>query len=1302
MQPTTFAQQAWIDQHAAAVWGDLYEVAVKRGCLAFLAAEGLFPENPLLEGWNSTVVESLHDHLYQQLDIVDRSERARHSSTLNHLLITGYGLGWTVLRESVKRVRPQTQISSRGVHCPLHLPDRRAGDELERPDAAAAFWSAMRLDGLPDAGWNSKGEAANADFFLWLASGDHNHLFALEFSLNAPAGAEDFSEFFPHLRELLGHARRLEGRGVFTRIGASLAGEGFAFSERLIAHLPALTSQDKPLYKLCQASSYTARFVHRMARRGTPVSPATVHALAVTSGGVETLHADAGNDHDPRWLLMKELGSSYRAMDKLEDGSPTALNQRIAAISTQLVQALPPVFRGPVAESLAGSDPQTGLTLRLSEEIPDAVNPAVPVPCIDLVQGVTETNEVFHLLGSDRPQADIADRVQRRDATATLRDVHGETLRRAIVHAPPGQITVVAAEGMPGIGKTTAVMRALQTSDCGYLWLYASPRLVINGEVFRKMARTDDGQRSGVLALTTNGRLISGARDWWRRVHPDDRKYVDGAVQHDGVETLVSPPGSTILVTPEEASEVEGRHAGSGFRKRTVDENTDEMKRVNPPGVFGTLVATARDIIRRNSNISRLVLTASIQGFRLLQQANPEESARTTVDSLSKLFRNRADTPEGLSERRHFGRRIPTIVVMVDEIAGDGAGAPFVHALANWLSQQFIEPFDGPDHNPFRVILVLADASLANTAVMENYLLHESEAPEKVLISPSQGAQPFRVEAGSLLLGGHRMPTLNVMADGFPAGTVHLDYRLHLTPVRRDEGTDLHSTSALVAIREQEGKRTLHRAVQTVFDSMASLPRPQQAIFFAQDKKLLRSVKSGLIDPEGLADDAEPIETHDIVLGAEEIAIIDGDVTPTERSRLLQPAVRDRKRIFLMTSSGSRGVTIPLATSIIAMVPTFAIENGFMEIAQLVYRGRGETQDARTGERIDGDIFDRRLVLLLQDFVIADEEIDQRQWLRRTVDLLSALVLLRATLLTRMTGDAGIPGQQMTVVPVGRIGTEEFATSLSEAAGHFLHTGTIYLYDPRTPEDFGLVRNAVEGVQRFFGGFHRHVRLRKDQETIMRESTLRRIVEQVTARHALLFAPGQMPSLPPPLYCVGPIWLERLTGTDSDESFNFQALTPQERAQLGELGRQLAVIGDAWREFPLTLTWSARDLARIIERGEGLQTRSFRAGQPSKRLRQWACLPIDYASFCFQEGEHGRQPRPIDADAHPLWHDGLLRVVSASASIDSVEPVIPRFEENPFLVLRTDGDPTGLDRAFDDRYFMASSELNLLNTLLFV
>jgi hypothetical protein len=145
------------------------------------------------------------------------------------------------------------------------------------------------------------------------------------------------------------------------------------------------------------------------------------------------------------------------------------------------------------------------------------------------------------------------------------------------------------------------------------------------------------------------------------------------------------------------------------------------------------------------------------------------------------------------------------------------------------------------------------------------------------------------------------------------------------------------------------------------------------------------------------------------------------------------------------------------------------------------------------------------------------------------------------------------------------------------------------------------------------------------------------------------------------------------------------------------------VIGESWKEFPLTLTWGARDLAGILERAEGLQRRTLHAAQTSSQTtKQWVCLPIDYATFCYEDGEHGRQLRPVEADAHPLWHDGLLRIMNSLASVDSIEPVIPRYQEQPFLVIRTHGDPTGLDRAFDDRYFMASTELNLLNTLLFI
>jgi hypothetical protein len=193
-----------------------------------------------------------------------------------------------------------------------------------------------------------------------------------------------------------------------------------------------------------------------------------------------------------------------------------------------------------------------------------------------------------------------------------------------------------------------------------------------------------------------------------------------------------------------------------------------------------------------------------------------------------------------------------------------------------------------------------------------------------------------------------------------------------------------------------------------------------------------------------------------------------------------------------------------------------------------------------------------------------------------------------------------------------------------------------------------------------------------------------------------------MPCLPASLYGNGPIWLERLTGSSFEGRFHVQIHTAAEQTQLDELRDRLSVIGDAWQRFPPALSWSARNLAQILRRAEGLQTLTFSAGQHSKNTRQWVCLPIDYASFCYEEGEHGRELRPPEADEHPLWHDGMLRVVNTVAGVEAVEPVIPRYEEQPFLVVETSGDPTGLARAFDNRYFMASTELNLLNTLLFV
>jgi hypothetical protein len=1287
---------------AAYIWGDLFEVAVKRGCLGFLATSGYLPPDAV-EDWKRTRVEQLHNYLYVNLDLIDPAERARHSSTLAHMLVQGYGLGWTALREAFRQFGSE-RIRVRGLHGPLQLPGIREQGRraIDRTKAAADLWTALSLGGQPDGGWADQGGPANADLLLWLQIDDgQQHVLALEFSANPPAVAEDFSSSRPHLWELLAHTRRIESRGVFTRIGATLTDEQFTLSKGLVGNLSAFTTRDKPLFKLCQSASYATEFVTLMAARGTPLVNVTAHAIAITNSGVESLRASAANPDNPRWKLMLALGEAYREHEKLDPDNPTALNDEIRLVRTQIVQGLPPPFRRAVAEALEATDPASGFQLQLSEHLTGLMNPATPGDVDELLAGVDESAAVCDLLSARHPREHVRQRVRSADGSITLRHVHAAAIRAATEAAPPGRITVIAAEGCPGIGKTTAVMDALRDLDSGFLWLYASPRLVINGEVTNRMARVD-GKPTGILTLTANARLISGASAWWRFKHPNQRRRVEAAVVVDGVPAIRDLKRSTILVTPDQGTEIEARFSGTPMRKRTEDEYTDRLSREFLPGVLETLARTTRDVLDHNRNINRLLLATSIQGFRNLLQGDARRRARDTVERLSELFGTRASEPGGDLERARFAQRIPTIVVMVDEIAGDGAGGPFVHALARWLNQEFIDPFTGTDAGPYRVIFVLSDASLANADVFGTYLEHELDAPEKVLVSPSQPAQALRVHAGTVRLSGLRLPVLHVMADGYFARSLQIDYQLQLVRVKRDSSLEAQSASARKAVLDQESQRTLRRAVESVFAAVAKTPRGQQVIFYAQDKLLLRAVCGGLLQPDRLESELlGPIQTQGVILAEDQIAILDAGVPPDDRIKLVQPSVRDTKRLFLMTSSGARGVSFPLATTIIAMVPRFAIESGFMELAQLIYRGRGDTRAPWSDETIKGDLLDRRIVLILQDFLLTDDEIDARQWLRRTIDMLSALVLLRATLLTRMTGDSGIPGQRAAIVPVGRIGTDEAGDGLANAVGVFLHECDVFLY--RNPDVAqGLVRKAREGVATFFESFERIGRLESGQQSITEERALRPLVEQITARVGPLLDPTDVAALPEQVYCLGPVWLESWTPIPSEESFQIRALSQPERLSLELLRRQLRQIGGTWRTFPLELTWAARDLARILERPEELGDRNFRAKRRSEMVKRWACVPLEYTSFCFAEGEHGRLARAPELDEHAFWRDGMLRLLTASATPATWEPIIPRYKHVPFLVVTTSGDPTGLSRAFDGRYFMASTELNLLNTLLFV
>lgn len=1291
------------DASRAAVWGDLFEIAVKRGCLGLLEQRGLLQKSATTrDRWAALVVNDLHQHLSAQAGVVDPVYRARQDSSLDHMLWVGWALGWTSMREYLDRLGPR-DLEVRGVFCPLELKDRAPGavgvDSTERLES---IWRELGLPGDPDEHWAGKGEPANADFLLITRTPERHHVLCLEFSLYAPLDDRDFETEASHLDELMRYIQRIESRGVFTRIAAEVTGEQFTLSDRLMSHLPALTNHDKPLFKLCQGSSYATRLIHLLNRRDQGLEPVTAQVIAVTSAGLEALSApfdSTGND-DHRAHLMRSLGDAYRRGGSEYDDR-SAVNQEIAAVQAQVARSLPSVLRTALDESLCAPPTDRHIDVRQQERVPAFVNPGAKKDRQQLLRCLDDVpSEVDALLGGDARRAVLSELDSGADSSApiTLRNLHGAAIRAGLRAAQPGQITVVAAEGHPGIGKTTAVLRHLTgcSDDDGFLFLYASPRIVINSQVTTDIATRPDGHTSGVLALTTNSRLVGAARQWWQQIqrshetgHQD--RWVDGAVIVDGVDTFQEPAGSILFLDPIAAQTVDEDYASNSLKKETWGEREDVLSSAANPGVLNTLARATRAALEANPHINRVALTAAVQGFRDMSNAT------STVERLSQMFRYAADSPRGVEERRALAERIPTIIVMVDEIAGDGAGSPFVHAIAQWLHREFIEPFISEAHtSPFTVALVLADASLGNDQVLHNYLLNDVEAPEKVLVSHSQGPRPFRLAAGRLRLGGRLMPVLHVMADGFPAATLTLDYHLRLTPVvSRPEAATLPKSPRAV-IREQRGDALLRQVVEEVFDALEHLPARRQVILFVQDKLFLRNVRTLLLHPEQLADLAEnqaPIDTHGIVLDPDDIGLLDGSVSEWQRRQLVEPCARDGKRVFLMTSSGSRGVSFPLATTIIASVPRFAVESGFMEIAQLVYRGRGFSEP--TG--INGDRLDRRIVLLLQDFVVADEPIDDRTWLRRKLDLISALVLLRATLLTRITGDADIVGQRAAVVPVGRIGTDESGTSLSLAVRRFMDEGKIYLTETVPPYLRKLVMDALADTEVLFRDFRWTVRPNAGQPTVADRQMMARLRGQVCSPASSLLP--RAAALPPDAFAVGAVLIERWRDGMSHEAFRFDALVDRHDARKRQLVDACWQIGKG-SELPGPLRRAARDVLAVLERPEDLQQLDFLVRKTNQSRHAWGLLPVDYTRFAQPPaaGDDARQGRLEEPE---IWLEGLTRSATATVSPSGISPVLPYYKAHPYVALLARGDATGLERVFDDRYFMASTELNLLNTLLF-
>ena len=1276
-------------QQQAMRWGQAYEVLVKRGALACLIEQGLIDRNRAgLERWRGTRLLEVSRALSNSLQILDESQRDLVKAAVRHLALTAYGVGYTATRAYVGSVRSHFKnpdaLKVRAVWCPLMLPGESTQEQSARAEARETFYTDLGLTGIIDPDWSRKGQPANADFLLWLSAGmKDDNLLVQEYSYDMPPPDRDFREQGAQLDELTHYRRVVDSRSVFARVAAEVDGESFELSEDIKNHLGALTSENKPFYKLCQASSYAEATVLLLQRLGLMDRPCVAQALAITPNGLESLAARFAIDvePEPRRVLMAQMGAAYRDTEKLSDGDEGGLQNQIAKVFKGVLNKLPSKLRDGMKGLRSMPMPGQDYVFEFDEQVQNFANPTDELTverALALVDDEPALRDYFGRSAKDAVGASLAEFANGRP-TLSLRDVHAAAVVAGMECAKPGKLNVIALEGNPGIGKTTALRTHLGKKQDGFLFLYVSPRVVINRDVTESLARDKDGLPTGILTVTTNSPLIAAAERWHKaRVEKglDAKRYVEGAVVADGVENLVTPRGSMLVLTPSQEMEIDAEHAGHSIKKDTLSEHEDLVKDPRRIGVLMAMSSTARELLALNRGVSRIVLTAALQGFR------ERDNAKTTIDALSALFQNKASTSAGRFERRQFAHRMPTVVVMVDELAGDGAGAGFVHTIATWLTNEFIDCFED-EPSPFTVSLVVSDASLGNEVVLDRYLNAGDRTPDKILVSKSVGDQPFRLAASRVRIGRAKRDTLHVMTNSFPASELHLHFRVKLTAVQLEQSTkhlgELQSPRE--AIRKAAEEAAIEGARVQIVKALDA--DAKQVIYFAQDKQFLRKVKAGLTSSDGYA------------LTTETVQVMDSSVPGWRRKELVEPKTRDKVRVFLMTSSGARGVSFPLTDWIIASVPRFNIESALMEIAQLIYRGRGMYRD-NDGALRSGDRVPRHLVMLVDDFIVSEEEIDERQWLRQSFDLMTLLVMLRATIYTRITGDAGLK-QHLALVPVGAVGTEELISLMSQYVSEFVKEAEVFKLQSSDRDLVGLAQRAKANVEEIFSRTKLQGVAKKnaDGRSMVKASYVEELLELVASPiGSLLTSAAEGLSIPDHMFFSGPVAIETWHDFEKQEVFAFEGhetqLTKASRALVGQLYEI-----DGNRQFPPAMRRPALNLRRLLQREEHDAANEFRTLKELKSPNTWVAVPAGYYSFVHVE--NAGDGEPFRLDDHALWQEALGRSLNAGSAII---PPLPRYDSFPWAAAVGKVSPLKLDLVFDDRYFMASNELNLLNTLL--
>ena len=1317
----------------AKVWGEVYEIAVKRGSImALLDAKLLSASHPVVAEWNSKQIADVFQEMKEALysDVINAAIHENIESYFQQLIKTGFGHGYTNTREFLRKIKPKgiaraktanarPNWSLSGIWCPLTMPNditQTIVDDYttEEEHIAIKAFKEKALEtwnqqfSLTHAKMFGKGMFGRADFLAVIKVKSNYHVLVQEYSLFYVLGEpEQFNakDSCTYLQEYKRYIKHFESQSVFSYVNAEAQEIPFKFSKKLREYLRAYVRKEKVLFKMAQGCSYATTFVDSFKWKFEQDDMPNIRlsVMAITSRGSEYISAEfADKDKSPELEIMYQLGKEYQdnvlSLDDMDERTKLQV-EILNYLVNEPVKNISEIVSKNISDISYGQD----LTFTITERLKDFVNPNQPLALewvFDLIDRQVDDedhNQKLKEMVLAEFKTICKGKIENK-TSFTLRDLHKCAVVLALKESKQGRVNFICLTGTPGIGKTSSVKTLLVDLE-GFFFFYASPRVLINDDVVSDLSKIS-------ATITSNSDVVTQAQQIYSKIHNTDCKVnARGAAIVGGVEDMKIDHGSSVLLfKQDEYRKIKDLEQNANANRRYANTSESKITATNKKfaRVFDSLGEATQQLLVFHPELNKLTMTVASQAFMPYNTTpagprNPRETqnkivAASSLDGLEKMFQYKIDKKptEAKIERREFAKKFPNIVVMFDEITGDSGTRTFINEMLKFLSKNFIEPFQG--NSPFTVTVILADASLSNVNAIQNYMKKQDQLPAKMFISPSLGNFPFKMQTADLDDGNCVRSSIHIMANCYPASDLKIQYMLKqyaVVPETDDFGLDKNLTHLF---RQKAGERTQQTAIELIQKNLED--GKKQVIYFAQDKNALAALRDALVD-EGVVERSK-------------IGIFDSQLIGYHRSELL-----DRKetlQVVLITSTAARGISFPNCDSIIAAMPRFAIEASLMEIAQLVYRGRGGYLDKEKNEWVNGDERDRLLTILVEDFYLVSNDETQTELeykVKSSLDMLSIFMLIRGTLYTRITGDAGFKKTQIAMIPIGEVKDKASdKPGLASLIRDFMKEVNSVLYKIVATEGelVGRLKAVVEKAQTVYSAnklsstystktnkyrsFYTPTLTPELKELQFYEKWCR---DHHSLKSRLLTISDQEDALtiPENIYICGPVIMEDRSNFGNKESFDI-ANDNFSQDSLRKFLNELIALQRGYLQLNAykNIQKHIREITNMISSVLESETDSY-----TKEVEQQGMMRKLWVTYPVAANELVKlQDKSFDKD----WFDALsfeLRVRNAEF------PVMAEYRDHPFRgTQQLSGHPV-FERLFEQTNFMLCRELNLVNTL---